>query len=363
LNELQRLFAPDEAKDAMRKLGGLLLGLGLFMTFIRKGSSELGSTWGDWGLLVTLLIAFAFLYGVGMLGALSTGRLRSWEAVYLVFGILVAPWVLLQFVEAVGGSPGASLNIFWIFAATAGLAVAAALVAGLRYGLLLASLAVIVSWSALWDKILSSGIGEHFGTYRGLLIILAGLLLAAAYAVRRLDGREGEVRSSEVVTGAAASAVLAGSLSFPRVFALENPFVSVSGPQSSLLWEIVLLAAALLAVAYGSRFAARGPAYVGGIGLGVFLLLAGMDANDATPEGDIAGWPLILVIVGVAVFAISLLPAIGAPNVGLEVRLRRSGPKDGDGAGRSDAGGGDARGGEPPSAGGEPPRAGGEPPR
>lgn len=308
MNELQRLFAPDEAKDALRKLGGLLLGLGLFMTFIRKGTSGLDSTWGDWGLLVPLVIAFAFLYGVGMLGALSTGRLRSWEAVYLVFGVLVAPWVLVQFVEAIGGSPGASLNIVWVFAVTAGLAAAAALIAGLRYGLLLASLAVIVSWSALWDEILSNGIGQHFGTYRGLLIILAALLGAAAFAVWRLDQREGAGRATEIVTGAAASAVLACSLSFPKVFALDNPFFSVSGPESSLFWEIVLLVVSLLAVGYGSRFAARGPAYVGGIGLAVFLLLAGIDVNDATPDGKIVGWPLILVIVGAVAFAISLVP-------------------------------------------------------
>ncbi len=330
MNELQRLFAPDEARDALRKLGGLLLGLGLFMTFIRKGTSGLGSSWGDWGLLATLVIAFAFLYGVGMAGALSTGRLRSWEAVYLVFGVLVAPWVLLQFIEAIGGSPGASLNVVWVFAATAGLAVAAALIAGLRYGLLLAALAVIVSWSALWDKILSDGIGQHFGIYRGLLCILAALLLAAAFAAWRLDADEGEARANEIVTGAAASAVIAGSLSFPDVFGLSNPFVTVSGPASSLFWEIVLLIVALLAVGYGSRCAARGTAYIGGIGLAVFLLLAGVDINDATPEGKVVGWPLILVIVGTLAFAASLVPGVRAPNVDVETKLGGAGP----GAGR-----------------------------
>jgi hypothetical protein len=331
LNELQRLFAPDETRDALRKLGGLLLGLGLFMTFIRKGTSGLGSAWGDWGLLVTLVIAFAFLYGVGMLGALSTGRLRPWESVYLVFGILVAPWMLLQFVEAVGGSPGASLNIVWVFAVTAGLAVGAALLAGLRYGFLLASLSVIVSWSALWDKILSDGIGQHFGIYRGLLIILAGLLFAAAFAAWRLNPVDGRGRANEIVTGAAASAVIAGSLSVPKVFAFDNPFFPVSGPESSLFWEIVLLVVALLAVGYGSRFAVRGTAYVGGIGLAVFLLLAGSDVNDATPEGALAGWPLILVIVGALAFVASLVSSLRAPDWGVEVRLRRgSGSSEGE---------------------------------
>jgi hypothetical protein len=322
LNGVARLLAPDEGRDALRKLAGLLIGLGLFMTFVRKGTGGLVSTWSDWGLFATLLVAFAFLYGVGMLGALSSQPLRSWEAVYLVFAILVAPWLLLQFIEAVNGSPGASLNIFWVFGATAGLAAAATLLAGLRYGFLLAALAVIVSWSALWDKVLSNGIGGHFGTYRGLLLVLAGLLLVVAVAVWRWDEREGAGRAREIVTGAAASAVLAGSLSFPDVFSLANPFVSVSGPASSLLWEIVLLVVSLLAVGYGSRAGARGPAYVGGIGLAVFLVLAGSDLNDSTPEGKIVGWPLVLVIVGVVAFAVSLVPALKTPELDLEGRLR-----------------------------------------
>src|SRR5919201_5192224 len=171
MNDLRTLFAPDEARDAIRN------------------SSGLGSNWGDWGLLATLLIAFAFLYGVGMLGALSTGGPRPWESVYLVFGVLLAPFVLLQFIEASNGSPGASLNTFWVFGVTAGLAAVATLVAGVRYGFLLGSLALIVSWSALWDKVLSNGIGAHFGIYRGLLIILGLLLLGAALVVFRLDER------------------------------------------------------------------------------------------------------------------------------------------------------------------------------
>ena len=325
MNGVTRLLAPDEGRDALRKLAGLLIGLGLFMTFVRKGTGGLVSTWSDWGLFATLLIAFAFLYGVGMLGALSTRPLRPWEAVYLVFGILVAPWLLFQFIEALNGSPGASLNIFWVFGATAGLAVAATLLAGLRYGFLLAALAVIVSWSALWDEILSNGIGGHFGIYRGLLLILAGLLLVAALVAWRIDQRAGA--ASEIVTGAAASAVLAGSLSLPDVFGLANPFASVSGPASSMLWEIVLLVVSLLAVGYGSRVGARGPAYVGGIGLAVFLVLAGSDVDDATPEGKIVGWPLVLVIVGAVAFAVSLVPG-QTTELDLEGRLRGTASRD-----------------------------------
>ncbi len=308
MSDVGKLFAPDEGRDALRKFGGLLLGLGLMLAFVRKGTNAFGYTWGDWGLFAILLIAFVFLYGLGLIGAVTAG-LRSWGSVYLVFGILVAPLALLQFIEAINGAPGASLNTFWVFGVTAGLAVAATLVAGLRYGLLLASLALIVAWSALWDKILSNGIGAHYGVYRGLLLLLAVLFLgaAAALATRRIDP-DGPERAGELVTGASLAAVIAGSLSAPKVFAFSNPFFTVAGPTSSLLWEIVLLVVSLLAIGYGSRFSVRGPAYVGAFGLLVFVLVAGLDLNDSTPEGSLVGWPLLLVLVGAIACVVSLVP-------------------------------------------------------
>ena len=339
MNGLSRLLAPDEGRDALRKLAGLLIGVGLFMTFERKSGGSLGGGWGDWGLFATLLIAFAFLYGVGMLGGLSTEGLRPWGSVYLVFGVLLAPFVLFQLIAAVNGTPDASLNVFWVFGATAVLAVATTLVAGLRYGFLLASISVIVSWSALWNKILSNGIGAHFGIYRGLLLILAALLLAGAFAVYVLD-RDARVATlagsgadlepgfsaaNEIVTGAALAAVLAGGLSFPEV--VTTP-VGLPAPDSSLLWELALLVTSLLAVGYGSRFGARGTSYVGGIGLALFLVIAGSDVNDSSPEGKIVGWPLALVVVGALAFAASVIPGLKIGPLGLD----RLGPAGGSGS-------------------------------
>jgi hypothetical protein len=316
MSELSRLLAPDEGRDALRKLGGLLIGLGLLMTFIRKSDGSLGDTWGDWALLIVLVLAFAFLYGGGLLGRLNTDGLQSWESVYLVFGVLVAPLVLLQFIEAIDGSPGASLNVFWVFGVTAGLAIVATYIAGMRYGLLLASLAVIVSWSTLWNKILSDGVGAHLGTYRGLLLILAALLLVAAYAIWRMDRQQGPAWANEVVTGAAVSGVLAASLSVTGIFGF-SAFVEVPTADSSFFWEVVLLALSVLAIGYGSRFGARGTAYIGGLGLLIFLLIVGADLNESTPHGKLVGWPLALVVVGGLAFAASLIPGIriGPPRV------------------------------------------------
>jgi hypothetical protein len=305
VNQLSRLFAPDNTRDALRNLGGLLIGTGLLMVWLRKTGGQFGGGWGDWGLFVVLLLTFAFLYGVGMLGRLSIDRYRPWAGVYLVFGIIVAPLLLAQFVDAVNGNSGAALNLFWIFLVTAGLAVAAALLAEARYGLLLASLALIVSWSALWDKILSNGLAAHLGIYRGLLLILAALLVVAGFAVALLD--------RPATVGATPA-----SRRFTKIAAFGNPFVSFPTAASSFFWELVLLVVSLLALGYGAWAAVRGPTYVGAIGLFSFLFIAGIDLNDSTPQGKIVGWPLALVIIGGVAFVASLLPSVKLPAVRFE---------------------------------------------
>jgi hypothetical protein len=329
---LSRLFAPDEGRDALRTLGGLLLGLGFFMAFARK-SGGLGGGWSDWGLFITLLIITVFLYGVGIVGRLNTPTVRAWQTVYVVFGILLLPFLLLQFIEAVGGNAGADLNIFWVLLVTAAAAAFAALVADVRYGMLLTTIALILSLSALWDKILSNGLIAHYGIYRGLLVIYGLLFLTLAFAVYRFDPlarlRPGRVaapeperwlRAHDVITGAALSAVLAGAITFTAFFAQTDSLFAPPVASPSLLWDLELLVASLLAVIWGARFAVRGPTYVGAIGLIIFTIDVGSEAGIDFPESTIVGWPLILALVGAALFVASLLPEVTTPDV--ESRLR-----------------------------------------
>lgn len=329
---LSRLFAPDEGRDALRTLGGLLLGLGFFMAFARK-SGGLGEGWSDWALFITLLIITVFLYGVGLVGRLNTPTLRAWQAVYVVFGILLLPFLLFQFIEAVGGNASAGLNVFWVLLVTAAAAAFAALVADIRYGLLLTAIALIVSLSALWNEILSDGLIAHYGIYRGLLVIYGLLFLALAFAVYRFDpltrlrpsrvaASEPErwLRAQDLVTGAALSAVLAGAITFTAFFAQTDSLFAPPVASPSLLWDLELLLASLLAVLWGARFAVRGPTYVGAIGLLIFMIDVGSEVGVDFPESTIVGWPLILALVGAAIFVASLLPDITTPNA--EAKLR-----------------------------------------
>jgi hypothetical protein len=309
MEQLKELLAPDEGRDALRKLGGLLLGVGMLLIFFRKGSENLGAQWGDFALFLVLLAPCVFLYGLGFIGRRVTDGLRAWEAVYLTFGLFFVPLVLFQFVELVNGNPGASLNVFWIFLVTDILAVVAALVAGARYLLLLASLAMIVWWSALWDKII--GIGDHLGTYRGLLLVLAAIMVVGAVGLYVMDREGGLPRANELVTGAGISAVLGSiGLSATVLAAESNPFTSVPIAKPSAFWNLVALAVSLLLILYGARFGARGPVYVGGVGLFLFVLIVGLDLGHEPPKGSLKWWPVITVLLGAIAFVLSVIPGL-----------------------------------------------------
>jgi hypothetical protein len=305
------LLRPDDTRDSLRKLGGLLLGTAALMIFIRKSQGE---PWGDFVLFLVLAIPAVLLYGGGTFTAKETGGPRPWQAVFSVFGLVFVPLALLQFVEMVGGEASA-LNTFWIFGVTAALAGYAGIVAGIRFQLLAGSIALIISWSALWQKILGDeGLAGNIGLYRGLLGILAIALLAGALYLWREDpgedaavasatdpgGDQGLWKGSELFTGAGISAVLACSLGIASLGSLGGtPLGDFNAPETNVLWDTLLLVISLGLIGIGATIGVRGPVYVGAIGLFVFLLLAGLDLDGDPPDPSNFGlWPIVLLVLG-----------------------------------------------------------------
>ncbi|HEY6636349.1 MAG TPA: hypothetical protein VIZ61_01570 [Solirubrobacterales bacterium] len=317
------LLQPDETRDALRKVGGLLIGLAAAMIYIRKGPflTVNPDQWAAFPMFLVVAIPAVYLYG-SIFTRRQTGELRPWQAVQNVFGLIFVPFALAQFLDMIGGNPNAQLNLFWIFAVTAALAFYAGSRAGVRVQFLLGSIAVIVSWTALWDKILSDGIGAHWGVYRGLLGILAiGLLAAALYVWRNNPGGDdvgasatapsgdlGLWKASELVTGAGIAAVIACSLGITAIGNL-NPLGGSTPPiETSNFWDILLLLVSLGLVAIGSQIGPRGPVYVGAIGLVLFLAIAGLDLNeglDANPF-KFGAWPWVLLVLGLIAIGLSL---------------------------------------------------------
>jgi hypothetical protein len=303
---------PDDTRDALRKIGGLLLALAALMIFIRKSME--GDRWGDFPLFLLLAAPAVFFYGGGVFTARQTLGLRPWQAVYSVLGLVFVPPALLQFIELIDGDPGSSLNIFWVFGVTAALAFYAGAVAGIRFHLLAGSIALIVSWSALWNELISGGIAAEFGIYRGLLGILSIILLAGAIYLWR-TGPDTRVRgtalepagdarlwkASELLTGAGIAAVLGCSLGISSLlqFAIPFSFTEVTVIETAKHWDVLLLLVSLGLVGIGTTIGVRGPVYIGAIGLFVFLLIVGLDLDDDTPEpGNFGVWPIILLVLG-----------------------------------------------------------------
>ena len=167
-------------------------------------------------------------------------------------GLVFVPLALLQFIDLIGGTPGTSLNTFWVFGVTAALAFYAGAIAGVRVQLLLGSIALIVSWSALWNKILSDGIGANYGVYRGLLGILSigcsparstcGVPTPAATRSPRAPRPAGDLglwKASELFTGAGIAAVLACSLGITAVANLSPLATTDIAPiGTNSFWDI-----------------------------------------------------------------------------------------------------------------------------
>jgi hypothetical protein len=310
-----------EQRDYLRISGAVALAAGTLALFIRKSSHD---QWGSFGRLLVLLIPCVVLYGLGLgmgdtatrptwLAPVDAGLLvrakrsaPAWQSVSVVLGVILIPFVFFQFLDAVGGNTGDSLNAAWIFLATASVALYAAFATGVSYASLLGALSLVIAWLAFCNKLLN----PSASTFRWLLIVIAVGLVVAARELERYEIRQ----APEFVTGAGLAAVAAGVLgligaavsflgtSIARSFGTTS--TPVSGLRQHQEWDILLVVAALLLIWYGSRRGVRGPTYVGGLALAAFIVSVGLEltslfAGKGPSTGDFIGWPALLLIVGI----------------------------------------------------------------
>jgi len=73
---MQDLLAPDDTRDALRKYGGLLLGLGVFMLILRRGEDG-----GDFVNFLLYSVMAVYLYSA-IFSDRYTDGVRPWAAVH-----------------------------------------------------------------------------------------------------------------------------------------------------------------------------------------------------------------------------------------------------------------------------------------
>jgi hypothetical protein len=297
----------------------MMFGAGVVVLLIRKGGD-----WSEWARFVAFLIPALIMFGVVLVGR-TREVLSGWHVAFLVFGTLLLAAALVELVDAIDNQADPRLNIAWIFGLCAALAIASSLALRAQFQMLLGGLLAIVAWLAFWDKALSNPSGE---TVRWLLIVLAAIFLAGGVALTRARIPQ----ASDLITVAGIAAVIAAALSFAAAAGAFSPAVgslSSSAPKPGQGWNVFLLVVSLLLIAYESRSPTRGPGYVGALGLVVFIALTGVDLVNrinGDDSGGVAGWPLILLIVGGAALVASFVMPGGAGRGGAGAPAAPGGP-------------------------------------
>jgi hypothetical protein len=297
---MAQAIRPDAPGDWLRMLGGVLFALGAVILFARKGDD-----WAAFPLLIVVGVPCAVVFGLGALGALAAGEVARWHAVLMVTGVLLSGLAFGQLWDTLGVNTDTSGFGFLIFACVAGLAAFASFGVGAAYQALLAAVAGIGAWVFFFDMILDEPGATAF---RWLMLLLCLLYAGVAFALRDREAPQ----APEFVTAAGIAAVSVGLIG---VFAGAGPVLGslffggtpAEGEGQSFVWDLWLLLASLGLVAYGAVARARGPAYVGFVGLLAFAILQGTEINALLegdePDGSFVGWPLVLLLVGAAALA------------------------------------------------------------
>lgn len=327
--------------SALRAIGGVLLAVGAVVVFVRRSSV---GRWSDFELLLTVALPAALLFALAVAGRGGPGRgpADPARAALMVCAVLLSQIALFQFLTWAGASTHHLLYDAAALAGTAAIAIAGSRRAGAPFAIFLAGLALLGTWILLWLKILHPASAQDV---RWILLSGGGslLLLAAAVDVAGATG------ASELATAGGLGAVAAGLHGavitlVGAAFAPFAPLPSVSSAFSgdvhpgggplpgasgrsghltrvvdpfhlpagqTLGWDLVLLIVSVALVWSGTRSRVRGLCYVGFFGLVGFTISVGGELAHITElhplRGSLLGWPLILVLLGLAGLAAPLL--------------------------------------------------------
>jgi hypothetical protein len=294
---MAQALEPDSRGDWLRMIGGVLFAVGATILFLRKTDD-----WAAFPLLLVVGIPCAIVFGLGAMAALATGAVARWHAVLMVAGVVLSVLAFGQLWDVVGIDTDSAGFGFLVFACVAALAGFASFRVGAAYQALLAAVAGIAVWLFFFEMILDD---PSTTVFRWLLLVLCVVYAAIAFALREREA----LQAPELVTAAGIAGVAVGVVGVvagagDAIGGLFFGGASGEGEGQSFVWDVFLVVFSLGLVGYAAVARARGPAYVGFVGLLAFALMQGAEVNaileGEEPDSSFLGWPLILILLGAA---------------------------------------------------------------
>ncbi|HEX8741742.1 MAG TPA: hypothetical protein VF712_01280 [Thermoleophilaceae bacterium] len=298
---MERSAAPNQG--VLLGSAGILLATAVLMVEVRFAEA-----WSNGVHLAIVAAACAALFFLGARERFSDGP-RPHQSALLVSSLALSTVAIGRLGDVLADDPFEhSLTIAWM----AGLFAAVAAVAAFYYGsavcTLFAAAGAATAVIALLDKATAEGVQTD--NFRFYLTALAVAFGAGSVWLRRL-GRE---RHSVQLVNAAALTLMAVAISF----VIESFAASFDGgsdddgpgfPTDSG-WELVLMIGSFWILAYAALRREAGPAWLGAVLLNVSALVAAADDPD---DATIVGWPLAMLLLGLAALGLALRPPPRTP--------------------------------------------------
>lgn len=273
---MRDLLHPPPHRGPLIASGALVLTVGVALLQVRMG----------WSVGVQLLIAVVLavtLLWLGLQAPSEGGAPYPHQSVLLVLGLAAFGGVLVRLIDLVGDlrSPSSG-TLVWTSLLECGLAVFVSVRRRSAIAALIAAVAGGASLLAAWDWVVDP---RSVTPYRWLLLLLAFVFGLASLALRGESGRHAD----QMVNAAGSSILLIG---------LSGAFGFGDLPPG---WELVVFVAGVSLAAYAAADRAPGAAYLSAANLAAFIAAAAGD-------GDVVGWPLLLLVVGSVMLLAGLRP-------------------------------------------------------
>jgi hypothetical protein len=303
------LWRPPAHRGPLIAAGAVVLAVGLLLEELRLGE-EIGA-----GLhLLILAVATLAVLGLGLQSRPEDGRPLAYQSVLLVTGLLLLYATLLRLADVLGSDFGSGSDESAVWASfPPGTMTWTSLV--------LAGVAGWVSWSrrsaaALLIAALATGIGIlaaigwifDAGSQGGYRLVMLGFAIAAVLGALVLRGRA--PRHAQQLINAAGVAILVIPLLALAAGALQLFSLFGGFPEDLLpgFWEVVVLAGGFGLLAYGAVDRVPGAVWLGFANLVLWVVVVWV-GSDAT----LKWWPLLLIVLGLAVMAAGLRPRSPLP--------------------------------------------------